>query len=238
MKITKSNIFSFILGLIISGGTVYAVTISAVNVSYDNSNSHLKDVNNNDVTNVNDAIDALYTKANAQGPETYTGSYSYTPSTSVQTVYTANRFLLNNLTINAIPSNYKDVTTSTVSSADDIIKGKKAFLSNGSLVDGNRDECVSDSLTINGKSTTIVNFTPSTFLLSGSQSSGSLITFYYNSNINNTGVYIFRITPTTSNNEFRDFSAMNNAFTLNGSLVFTQSGDAWNNVEVQYIVCR
>ena len=62
----KNNIkliVAFILGLIISGGGVYATTIlfNSNQVGYDNSNTNLQ-INNADVDNVQDAIDAIYQK--------------------------------------------------------------------------------------------------------------------------------------------------------------------------------
>lgn len=54
------TVVSFILGIIISGVTVYAATIIASNqVGYDNTSSGMS------ATNVQDAIDELYTKANS-----------------------------------------------------------------------------------------------------------------------------------------------------------------------------
>ena len=63
-KVIKSKLFFFILGLIVMGSIeVVASEIFANNITYDNSTSHLKDSNNQDVTTVQGAIDALYTKA-------------------------------------------------------------------------------------------------------------------------------------------------------------------------------
>ena len=73
MKVFKNPIFTFILGASLFSGVVYAITLSSEDISYDNSRSHLKDSNNNDVDNVKDAIDILYTKAN-------NGSISLVPS--------------------------------------------------------------------------------------------------------------------------------------------------------------
>lgn len=63
----KKFILGILCGLIISGGIVYAASIFASDIDYDNSNSHLKKDNNQDVTNVQEAIDALYAKANSGG---------------------------------------------------------------------------------------------------------------------------------------------------------------------------
>ena len=63
----KKNIKLFIgiiIGVILGGTVVYAGTIIAIDVDYDNTHSQLKDSNNQDVDNVQDAIDVLYNKAN------------------------------------------------------------------------------------------------------------------------------------------------------------------------------
>lgn len=62
-KIITDNIkilIAFVLGVLISGGTVYAATIlfAAKDVTYNPSNSNLQS------TNVQDAIEELYKKAN------------------------------------------------------------------------------------------------------------------------------------------------------------------------------
>ena len=69
-KLFKSRVFTFLLGLILSGSVVYAATLIAKDITYDNSRSRLKTNNNEDVTNVQDAIDALYNKANSGGGKT------------------------------------------------------------------------------------------------------------------------------------------------------------------------
>lgn len=64
MKIYRSNVYFLLLGLVIgsllSGITVYAVTISSSNVLYDNTNSGIQS------TNVEDAIDELYKDASGK----------------------------------------------------------------------------------------------------------------------------------------------------------------------------
>ena len=44
------------------------------------------------------------------GPETYTGSYEFTPTTTTQTALTEGFMLTRNITINPIPSNYGLIT--------------------------------------------------------------------------------------------------------------------------------
>ena len=60
----KSNIFSFLLGAIIFGGigVVSAYTIFANDIGYTPKDSTWKKANGEDITNVKDAIDELYSK--------------------------------------------------------------------------------------------------------------------------------------------------------------------------------
>lgn len=65
-KFIKNNIVGFILGTIIFGGIVgvSAYSIFANDIVYTPSDSTWKKSNGEDITNVKDAIDELYTKAN------------------------------------------------------------------------------------------------------------------------------------------------------------------------------
>ena len=62
MKKNLKVLIAFLIGIIIAGG-VYASDILASAINYDNSNSGLKDANDNDVEDVQTAIDVLYDKA-------------------------------------------------------------------------------------------------------------------------------------------------------------------------------
>ena len=85
-RILKNRLFTFILGAIIFGGIgVYAATIAASQITYSNT-SGLKDANGNNVTNVQGAIDALYSKVSGKinvdwktGNETYLGIMYFDP---------------------------------------------------------------------------------------------------------------------------------------------------------------
>ena len=67
MKNNIKLIIGIIIGIIISGSIVYAYDLFANSVGYDNTTSGLKDANNQDVDNVQDAIDVLYSRANNGG---------------------------------------------------------------------------------------------------------------------------------------------------------------------------
>ena len=65
-RIIKSRVFAFILGAVIFGGIVgvSAYSIFANDIGYTPSDSTWKKSNGEDITNVKDAIDELYSKAN------------------------------------------------------------------------------------------------------------------------------------------------------------------------------
>ena len=65
-KVFKSRIFAFVLGAILFGsiGVVSAYTIFANDIGYTPKDSTWKKSNGEDITNVKDAIDELYSKAN------------------------------------------------------------------------------------------------------------------------------------------------------------------------------
>ena len=60
-KILNNKLFIFLLGVFLTSGLVYAGSILATNIEYDNTNSGIN------ATNVQDAIDKLYSKANNNG---------------------------------------------------------------------------------------------------------------------------------------------------------------------------
>ena len=78
-KIIKNPIFTFILGALIFGGIagVSAYTLFANDIRYTPKDSTWKKSNGENITNVGDAIDELYTKANEE-----TGTISFNNMTS------------------------------------------------------------------------------------------------------------------------------------------------------------
>ncbi len=115
----KKNVLLILIGIIIGiGATAYALNASEIDYKNDKS--------------VEEAIDDLYGKVKP----TYTGSTTVTPTTTEQTLSTSNKMLTNDIVINAIPSNYKDLSTASDFSASDLLLGKKAYNSNGVLVEG------------------------------------------------------------------------------------------------------
>ena len=71
-----------------------------------------------------DALDALYANINSK----YTGVTEVIPSQSSQTLNTKDKVLTKNITINAIPNTYKNLTSSTPVSVSDIVSDKKSVV--------------------------------------------------------------------------------------------------------------
>ena len=134
----KSNIFSFLLGAVIFSGItgVTAYTILASDVGFTPKNNSWK------VDNLSDAIDDLYAKAKP----TYTGTTTFTPTTSNQVIATGNKILTSDITINAIPSTYKNLTTTTTATANDLLSGKTAYDNLGNLITGNYNNNITFTL--------------------------------------------------------------------------------------------
>ena len=137
--LNKKFLFGFILGALIFGTTgVIAATILANNVSYDDTSSGLN------VNNVQDAIDALNTKANNRYDE-YDGATTYTPNSNTQTILTNNKLMKSDITINPVPSSYKNLSTTTTALASDIVSGKTAYNNSGTLITGTNDKKYNES---------------------------------------------------------------------------------------------
>ena len=116
----KKSIMGFILGSIIFSRitSVAAYSILAKGISYTPSNT------NWEVDDMSDVLDALYTNINPK----YTGVTEVTPSQSSQTLNTKDKALTKNITINPIPSTYKNLTSATTVSVSDIVSDKKSVV--------------------------------------------------------------------------------------------------------------
>ena len=125
-KFIKSNfrvIIAFIIGIIVSGTGVYAATIifNSNEVSFDNTNANLT-LNNVAVNNVQDVIDAIYTKTNGLQTQltTCTGNL-----TTAQSNYSTCSTNLTNKTnqYNTCSSNLTTVQNNMVTYRDEICPG-------------------------------------------------------------------------------------------------------------------
>ena len=228
----KSNILSFVLGAIIFSGitSVAAYTLFANDIGFNPRD------NNWHVDNVKDAIDDLYDKAKPD----YSGETTFTPTTSSQTIATRNKILRSNITINAIPSNYKKLSQTTTASANDISNGKTAYDSNGDLITGNNlgissstTAATSISFSVSSTSQSFnLGFQPNYIYCVLSNGSTNVAHIIFNKDYNSSQVSYS--TTTGSNNaprlmELSNFYTINNnGFTFN---FYTSSG-TWVNANV------
>ena len=91
---------AIISGIVCSALSVYAtITYTANQITYTKTN-------NQEVT-LDSALNELYASANNQ---VYSGTYTFTPSSTVQTISTKDKLLKNNITINAAPEKVKSFT--------------------------------------------------------------------------------------------------------------------------------
>ena len=224
----KSNIFSFLLGaLIFSGITgVVAATMLANDVSYSPKDTTLK------VDNVKDAIDDLYTKAK---PE-YTGITTVTPTTSSQLLSTNNKILKSNITIEAIPSTYKNLTTTTTVNSGTVLNGYKAYTSDGTLITGTLStDCFKSIYHHNANSQVNIplSFTPTMFYISHNMPNGDTISLFYNGNIEN-DVYMY-IKSTDKFSKTTDYSVSTNSII---STMDSSKGRYVYEYDAYYMACK
>lgn len=224
----KSNILSFLLGAIIFGGvgTVFAYTILAKDVSYSPKDTTWK------VDNVKVAIDDLYTKAK---PE-YTGITTITPSNSGYNLSTKDKILKSNITIEPIPSTYKNLTTTTTVNESNLLSGVKAYTSDGELVTGTLStNCVSGSYTkpANSQINIDFGFVPKEY---------TLLLYHFSNDYtmkvsydNVTGkIYVIKYYDNTTN----EWNWLEMDGTVLKSKLTATSGSVVNSYEIYYMACR
>ena len=232
-KIFKSRILLVIVTVILTGSiSVYAAGRYYANqVEYEPSNPNFN------VDNMADALDALYTNIK---PE-YTGAIEVTPSQSSQTLNTKDKALTKNITINPIPNTYKNLTTQTNATASDILSGKTAYTSDGTLVTGNiSTNCISGShvWTQNDANNgfKLTDYAPSYFAVSAYLSKASVgFIWYYNKNINANEFY--SISSSTDATLSTVPLSSNSSFGINNNLVLRWSSN-WVGETLYYMVCK
>lgn len=130
-------VFSFVLGMIISGSVVYATVYNAKDVSFVSKN------NNTNVNNVADALDELYEeKAN----KIFSGVYNLSPSRSERTISTSGKIASKNFVISAIPSTYKKLDQQTTVTANTLFNGIIAYDGDGNKITGRGQTCIKGSI--------------------------------------------------------------------------------------------
>ena len=218
-KIIKNPIFTFILGAIIFGSIgVLASNILAQDVTYGN-------------TNVKLALDVLYTKAKPD----YAGDTTVTPTTSEQTLLTNDRILKSNITVEAIPSTYKNLSQSTTVEANKLLNGETAYDNLGNLITGSiSTDCVTGSIPKNSNSKKLTSFKPSKFVVFGlDESQGNHWGNIYSSSYNATKFIDFGNGNTNNYSILRDISTWYNLDS--NSLYITLDT---TNHSLFYIACK
>jgi len=129
---------------------------------------------------------------------TYSGSMSFTPSTVAHTVSTASQYLSGDITIDAIPSQYKDTTNATVSAAD-ILAGKVAVNGSGDVTGTIPTYSGASTINANGVISIAGQYAPNdiTVNVSGGgednleKALNNTLESYYNSNVTTVPSYAF-----------------------------------------------
>ena len=67
---------------------------------------------------------------------TYNGNTNITPTTSSQTIETSGKYVGNNITVGAIPSSYKNISDTTITTSSDILNGLVAYKADGTKITG------------------------------------------------------------------------------------------------------
>ena len=226
-KFLNSKVFIFMLSSVIFTGVGVLANemITADRVEY-----------SEDVS-VKDKMDDLYSKAKSA----YTGSTTVTPSKSTQTLYTNNKRLNSDITINPIPSNYKDLSSSAYPVESALLSGYKAYNSNGELITGKiSTDCVSGSHVWTQSDSTngykIGTFKPSYFAITGVQKNNVRWIWYYNYAISTT--YFYSIKPDSGSIRTVNFSDLTSFVLGTNYLQLKWSADSWAGQTLYYLVCK
>ena len=226
-KIFKSRVFLIIICAIVftSIGVIAANTIEATNIAYKN-------------TTVEEAIDDLYTKAKPD----YTGTTTFTPSNETQTVLTQNKILRNDITINPIPSSFKELTTPTTVEDIYLLAGKTAYDNNGNLVLGTRVEnCITGTFVCGSDCTgsagqEILNYKSKTFIATSSDTRNGITyhgTMSYNLDESQTkAIYYDHSKDLIVELNIADY------YNLNNKLIVKNFGNDWLNKKWYYMACK
>lgn len=209
MKITKSNLFFFLLGAIIftGVGAFAAIKIDADKVNY------------SEGVTVKDKIDDLYTKVKPN----YTGSTTITPSTSTQTLSTNGKILNNNITINPIPATYKNLSQSTTVEANKLLSGYTAYNQDGMKITGTLStNCISTSFTCSTCNTSsgqvIADMAPTSFILYGYNGTNFTTLMIYDSRINNSKFLTTNVSTGSGTIKYADGNFSNKYLISNNKL--------------------
>ena len=165
---------------------------------------------------------------------TFTPSASYTPTTTVQTLSTNDKYMNGNITIGAIPSNYKELSTATTVTANKLLSGETAYDNNGNLITGNiNTDCVSGTYNheVNTQWNIYLGFSPSRYMLTFDTGTGLNSAIY---DVISNKIYIVRY-YNDSTIEWNWLSIHNNAITSNFA---TTAGTYVRAFSISYMACK
>ncbi len=218
----KKNILFMFIGMFIMAGIVVAAdNLSASEVDYRD-------------TKVDQALDTLYQRSTYTE---YDGSTEVTPSATQQTLSTNNKLLKNNITINAIPSTFKELTQTTTVTANNLISGITAYDNNGNLITGTMGtncvvgtfNCTGNCHTSTGMTLTGLDFVPTIFM--SIKNDYTAMTYFDTSKSDKFTVSYTGIDVASSRIDITRFFVLNNGVKLYN----------WSNEfegQTTYIACR
>lgn len=218
-KIFKTNLLFFIIGCIISSLVItVALNFNAEDIEYKNDKS------------VKDELDSLLESSNY---ETY-DEYNYIDASKMahRLRRTNNKLLEENITIKKIPDYYKILTETTTATAADIISGKRAYNSSGTLLTGKKSAVSNCSYgtftctecrTSTGQSVP-VDYKPSKLILMQISSTPYRIIFY-DKELSTTTLY--------PNDPLSTYVTLNN-----NSVVFKNFGAGYTDATFAYYYCK
>ena len=230
-KILKDRIFQFIITAIIFTeiGVLATNSINATEVTYKGET-------------LDKTLDTLYQRSTYTE---YSGLTTVTPTTTEQILSTNNKLLKSDITIGAIPSSYKNLSTTTTVTANKLLSGETAYDNLGNLITGNGLECMEASTKFTEASTMatgqeLVSFWPSHWAIFITHPTYDYtVLFYYNSELNPNYLYRYAsgsnsatTTPTYSDNYSLDKYKVNNKLSINSL------SNQWIGGDIYYIACR
>ena len=256
MKLVKNPIFTFILGIIVAGTIgVFAIQITANDVTYSNTTvkSALDTLYTKATTNtildttINITADKILSGNSAYNGngtlvngniETYTNTAqtptTVTPTTSQQVLPTNGKYISSDITINAIPSSYKELTTTTTVAANKLLNGETAYDNLGNLITGTiSTNCVKGTYHHAANTNWNIDFgiTPTRFFLTYVLTNNRLV--YYDGST----IYNF-IGYTTSSIEKVDTKTGTISGTSYIETYATTTGHYKNAYDITYYDCR
>lgn len=174
---------------------------------------------------------------------TYSGTSTFTPTRSQQTIETNGKYMNGDITIESIPSTYKNLIVSSDFTASDLLTGKRAYNSTGELIEGTHvEQCETGNYhhAINTQVNISLSYKPSIFSLSTVV--GNIFSIEYNSNTSNVVKEWEYSTTNASSSRLYSSSNIGSRWIVdnNGLHSSLNSSDGWviHEYDINYIACR